>query len=103
MNMRMSIKESIKKKIEQGLAPLYLDIVDESEKHSRGRESHFKVLIVSERFRGQSRLDRQRLVNGILREELSGLIHALAQRLMTPEEWRESTTDFQSPDCAHRK
>ena len=101
--MDMSVKKSMQKKLEQELSPIHLDIVDESSKHHKGIESHFKIFIVSEKFRNLSRLDRQRLVNRILKEELSGIIHALAQKLLTPEEWKPSQLEFQSPDCAHKR
>lgn len=100
----MSIQDTIRKKIEQELSPLHLDIVDESHKHQKGLESHFKILIVSEKFRGQNRLDRQRLVNNILKEELSEIIHALTQKTLTPEEWKASSPpNFESPNCIHHR
>ena len=43
-----------------------------------GGETHFRVHIVSEAFRGKSRLQRHRLVNETLSGELAGGVHALA-------------------------
>ena len=100
----MSVRESIKSKIQKEFDPIYLDVVDESHRHHvpESSESHFKVLVVSEKFRDQSRIDRQRSLNELLREELAGPIHGLAQKLLTPKEWETSHSEFKSPDCVHR-
>jgi BolA protein len=45
------------------------------------------VQIVSERFRGQSRLQRHRLVYDALAAELQTDIHALTIQALSPEEW----------------
>lgn len=86
------IRETIETKLTATFAPLRLEVTDDSDKHkghSGAREegeSHFSVLIVSEVFRGQSRIARQRAVNTVLREELSGPVHALSMQTLTPEE-----------------
>uniref|UniRef100_A0A8D0DJR9 BolA-like protein 2 n=1 Tax=Salvator merianae TaxID=96440 RepID=A0A8D0DJR9_SALMN len=46
----------------------------------------FKVLVVSPRFRGKALLQRHRLVNEVLAEEMKH-IHAFEQRTLTPEQW----------------
>ena len=75
-----------------GLNPTRLDIVNESELHAGHRsspgtgESHFRILIVSESFTGKSRVERHRLVNDLLAEELAGRIHALALKAYAPGE-----------------
>ncbi len=51
-------------------------------------ESHFHVAVVSAAFAGQSRVARQRLVYGLLAEELRSDIHALSLTTLTPEEDR---------------
>lgn len=88
----MSVAESIRKKIEARLEPRVLEVKDESHLHAghagarEGGESHFRLLIVSEKFEGLARVARQRLINDILREELAGPVHALAMKTLTPEE-----------------
>jgi BolA protein len=42
--------------------------------------------VVSPVFAGKSRLERHRMVNEVLAEELSGKIHALAITALAPEE-----------------
>ena len=89
---KMSLAEIIHKKIADALAPTRLEVKDESHLHAghagarEGGESHFRLLVVSENFEGVSRVARQRMINDILREELTGPIHALAMKTLTPEE-----------------
>ena len=47
-------------------------------------ESHFTVKVVSARFAGKSRLERHRMVNDVLAEELKGPVHALAISALAP-------------------
>ena len=82
----------IQKKLTEGLSPQDLTIVDESEKHRghsgarEGGETHFSLKIVSSHFEGLNAVARHRLVNSILAEELTGLVHALSLKLQTPSE-----------------
>jgi len=88
----MTVKTDIEKKLGEGLKPRRLTIVDESHRHAGhagarpGGESHFRVEVVSTAFAGLTRVARQRLVYGLLAEELKGPIHALALSTLTPEE-----------------
>jgi BolA family transcriptional regulator, general stress-responsive regulator len=83
---------AMRRKLEAALAPLLLEIDDDSAKHAghvgarAGGESHFSVRVVSAAFAGKSRVERQRLVHGILAEELAGPVHALALALKAPAE-----------------
>jgi stress-induced morphogen len=69
--------------------PHHLVVECESQFHnvSRGAEKHFRVQICSEKFNGLSQLQRQRMVNKLLAEELQNQIHALRIEAKTPEEW----------------
>jgi BolA family transcriptional regulator, general stress-responsive regulator len=86
------VATAMRRKLEAALAPSMLEIDDDSAKHAghvgarAGGESHFNVRIVSVAFAGKSRVDRQRLVHGILAEELAGPVHALALSLKAPAE-----------------
>ena len=88
----MTVKSAIEKKLGEGLKPRRLTIVDESSRHAghagarEGGESHFRVEVVSTAFTGLTRVARQRLVYGLLAEELKGPIQALALSTLTPEE-----------------
>jgi BolA protein len=88
----MSLEARIREKLEAAFAPAELAVVNESHLHhghhgSPGTgESHFRVRIVSETFRGLTRLARQRKVNEALSAELKGGIHALALTTLAPGE-----------------
>ncbi|WP_417465556.1 BolA family protein [Kordiimonas sp.] len=85
------VTETIEKKLQEALAPDHLEVIDESEGHRGhagyrdGGESHFRVVIRSKAFEGQSRVTRQRMVMGALKEELAGPIHALSIQADTPD------------------
>lgn len=57
-------------------------VVDESD----GCGGKFNAIIVSKEFEGKSILQRHRLVNTTLAEELK-TIHAFSQKTFTPEQW----------------
>lgn len=93
----------IREILNQSLAPIELGVENESHMHSvpPNSETHFKVLVVSEVFEGKSRIDRQRMVNELLKEELQSGLHALTQKTLTPTEWgaQKDTLNFVSPEC----
>ena len=91
------IASIIREKLTAELAPVRLEIEDDSGRHAghhheggvdgrAGGESHFNVTVVSAAFEGQGRVQRQRAVNALLREELAGPVHALSIRALTPAE-----------------
>lgn len=83
----MTVREQIIARLQREFAPETLEVTDDSERHRghtgwrEGGESHFSVRIVSQRFRGLSRLQRHRLVHAALSPEPMGRIHALALNL----------------------
>ena len=98
----MSRQSRIESKVQDALSPMHLEVVDESHMHSvpPGAESHFRVLVVSERFEGQGLVARHRALNQLLHEELHGGLHALALHTWTPEEWFDKGGAApQSPPC----
>jgi BolA protein len=88
----MSLEQQMREKLIVALRPTRLDVVNESHLHaghssSPGTgESHFRLLIVSDAFAGKSRIERHRLVNDALRDELKGGVHALAIKACAPGE-----------------
>ena len=88
----MSVADTIRTKLTERLAPIRLDIVDESYRHAGhegaqpGGETHFSVTIVSAAFVGQTRVARQRLVYQTLTEELATRVHALSLTTLAPNE-----------------
>ena len=99
----MTIQNSIHKMLTEAYNPLRLEIVNESDMHSgpKGRESHFKVLIVSDYFKDMKRIDRQKHIFHTLNDVMTK-IHALSLRVLTEAEVANSS-EFQSPDCSHKK
>jgi len=89
---RMTVREIIAGKLRAAFAPQRLEVLDESHLHAGhaghrpGGETHFRVHIVSDSFRGKSRLDRHRMVNEVLSGELAGGVHALAIQASAPGE-----------------
>jgi BolA protein len=92
----MNVAAAIEGKLKAALAPLRLEIVDESARHAGhvamhghaqpGGETHFRLTIVSRAFEGQSRIARQRMVYGLLADEIAGGVHAIAMTTLTPQE-----------------
>ena len=98
----MTLQKRIEQKLESGLAPVFLEVVNESGQHNvpAGSESHFKVTVASAQFDGQRLLARHRMVNELLQEELAGPVHALALHTLTPNEWFERAGEVpDSPPC----
>ncbi len=88
----MSLESSIRQKLTAKFAPEQLEVVNESHFHaghagSPGTgESHFRVAIISAAFAGKSRIERHRLINATLADELNGGVHALAIKAYAPGE-----------------
>ncbi len=88
----MRVRDSITKKLTEAFAPERLEVVDESSRHEGhsgarpGGESHFRIYIVSDVFRGKTRLERHRLINNALSGEIAGGMHALAIHAGAPGE-----------------
>ena len=92
MNNTTMMTDTIRTKLAAALAPLELDIVDDSAAHEghsghrHGGETHFAVRIVSPVFTGLSRVERQRRVYAALADELKTKIHALQLTTLAPGE-----------------
>ncbi len=83
----MSLRDAIEQKLRASLAPSDLIVTDDSSQHAghaeAGNGGHYSVVIAAERFRGQSLLERHRLVYEAL-APLRQDIHALAIRALLP-------------------
>jgi BolA protein len=88
----MAVKDVIVDKLTKALTPQRLEVIDESAQHvghagyRPGGETHFRITIVAEVFRGKSRLDRHRMINTLLAAELAGGVHALTIHASAPGE-----------------
>lgn len=98
----MTVQATIESKLADALDLKHLEVVNESGSHNvpPGSESHFKVILVSDEFENNKLVQRHRLINKALREELEGPVHALAIHAYTEEEWRRRNGDApMSPPC----
>jgi BolA protein len=88
----MHTVDVISEKLTEAFAPQSLKVEDESHRHEGhaghrpGGQTHFRVYIVSDAFKGKSRLERHRMINALLADELAGGVHALAIHATAPGE-----------------
>ena len=88
----MGVQETISRKLTEAFAPLSLKVLDESDRHEGhaghrpGGETHFRIYIVADAFRGKSRLARHRMINETLAGEFKSGVHALAIHAAAPDE-----------------
>ena len=98
----MSVAEQIREQLVIGLAPVHLEVVNESHMHSvpPNSETHFRVVLVSDAFTGKRQVARHQQVYGLLAAQMQGPVHALALHTYSPPEWqaREQPAPA-SPDC----
>jgi BolA family transcriptional regulator, general stress-responsive regulator len=83
--------ERIRNRLMIALAPLRMDVQDESAAHAghagaRSGGGHYRVYLVSDRFAGLTRVARHRLVYDALEDLMQRDVHALALLLVTPDE-----------------
>jgi len=98
----MTMLTTIEEKLTNAIALSHLDVIDESSNHNvpKGSESHFKVILVSDEFNEKSLLQRHRMVNETLADELQHKIHALAIHTYTTTEWLDQNNNApMSPPC----
>ncbi|XP_066945771.1 bolA-like protein 2 isoform X2 [Macrobrachium rosenbergii] len=74
----------IREKLTKELEAVHVDVEDQSD----GCGGKFSVVVVSPKFQGKPLLQRHRLVNGVLEEELK-TIHAFSMKTLTPEQWEQ--------------
>jgi BolA family transcriptional regulator, general stress-responsive regulator len=88
----MQTADLITKKLTEAFTPQSLKVVDESHQHEGhaghrpGGQTHFRLYIVAEAFKGKTRLERHRMINSSLSDELAGGVHALAIHAAAPGE-----------------
>jgi len=80
----------IEEKLTRELEAVEIEVVDESHLHAghagaRSGGGHFRAKIVSRHFEGLTKVQAQRLVYGILAEEMKSEIHALSMTTSTPD------------------
>lgn len=86
---------AIRARLEHALAPLQLEVIDESHLHAghagaRDGRGHFRVRVVSTAFTGVRPVQRHQLVYAALGELMQTDIHALALDTRAPDELNDS-------------
>ena len=84
------VGKTLEGKLRAAFNPVALSVIDESHQHAGHSgahplgESHFRVKIMAEAFRGMSRVGQHRMVNEVLAQELKERVHALAIEASVP-------------------
>lgn len=85
------VRQQIIEKLTQAFSPDRLEVIDESHRHAghagarEEGESHFRVKITAPAFHDTRLVERHRMVNEVLADELAGPVHALAIKAEAPE------------------
>ena len=88
----MRTVDRLTNKLTEAFTPESLNVADESHQHEGhagarpGGQTHFRVYIVSAAFKGKTRIERHRMINAALAEDLAGGVHALAIYATAPGE-----------------
>ena len=102
----MKVQTLLEKQLKEGLNHALLKVTNESPNHNvpEGSESHFHVLVVSEKFSGLSLIKRHQMVHQLVATELKEKIHAFSQKTLTPEEFEAQggVLDTSSPPCVKK-
>ncbi|XP_072077970.1 protein BOLA2-like [Arachis hypogaea] len=94
VNARVSLNLKCKKLqvescLKSKLNPTHLEVVDTS----GGCGASFVVDIVSEEFEGKRILERHRMVNAALEEEMKEIHTLSVKKAVTPEQWKQLQQD----------
>ncbi|KAL7939109.1 bola-like protein [Trichoderma chlorosporum] len=95
-NSATPLEDAIRAKLTAALSPITLEIYNDSHLHSHhkamagvsSKETHFRLVIISDSFAAKMQPARHRMIYALLRDEMAqeGGIHALQLRTLTPEE-----------------
>ena len=93
--MLNSFQFEIEQRLHTAFTPIFLVVVNESEKHkghmgilnqTENPETHFSIKMISEKFKGITRLQRHRLVLDVLGDLMPFPVHALRLELKSPDQ-----------------
>jgi BolA protein len=84
----------IERRLYSNLEATHVEVMDDSQLHAghlgaEGGGGHFRVVVVSPRFEGVSRLEAQRMVYRALGDLMDGAIHAIQIQTLTPAAWHQ--------------
>ena len=86
----MNAADRIRGRLTEAFSPTELQVIDESGQHKGHAgvrpegETHFRVRIVAETFRGKNRVETHRMINAALGDEFARGLHALAIEATAP-------------------
>ena len=98
----MTVQQDIEQQLTREFTPLFLAVSNESHMHSvpANSETHFRVVLVSERFDNKRQVARHQQVYAALASQLEGPVHALALHTYTTAEWQARQEQAPvSPQC----
>ena len=101
----MKIQNLLESQLRKGLKPALLKVINESFNHNvpLASESHFRVLIVSDKFSGLTLIQRHQMVHDLIAQPLKDKIHAFSQQTLTPKEFEERGGQLpSSPPCVKK-
>ncbi|WP_190600169.1 BolA family protein [Candidatus Vesicomyidisocius sp. SY067_SCS001] len=94
-----NMQQYLTEQLQIALSPSYLKVFNESHNHSGpSRESHFKLIVVSDYFDDLKLIERHRFINQLFKEEMV-YIHALSIHTYTSAEWQMKNGVPDSPKC----
>jgi len=96
------VERQISNKLKAEYQPDYIQLDNESFMHAvpPNSETHFKLVLVTDRFTGLRPVQRHQGIYALLKEELAGPVHALALHTYTQSEWAQNPQGAPaSPDC----
>lgn len=98
---RGPVAEAVAAAVARDLAPVHLEVHNESASHCvpKNSETHFKVVVVSAAFDGVPLVKRHRMVNAALREQLDAGVHALSIVARTEAQFAANSEVKPSPAC----
>lgn len=80
----MSVRDAIEAALAAEFTPSFIEVLDESERHRghagwrEGGNTHFRIIIASEKLDGLSRVEQHRAINAALADQFDAGLHALA-------------------------
>lgn len=98
----MTVQNVIESRLKEAFDAQVLQIENESHRHNvpPNSETHFKVTLVCNEFKGLSKVKRHQMIYKILAKELAERVHALSLHLYSVEEWADSGQPVpESPNC----
>jgi len=92
--MPVDRRANIESLLRERMQAVHVEVIDESHLHAghagaRSGGGHFRATIVSDRFEGMSTVAAQRLVYGVLADEMGSEIHALSMKTVPAADWPE--------------